>query len=117
MFIDFKERRSEKEKHLPPIHTPTGDRTHNLGTCPNRELNLRPFGVQDNAPTNGATRPGPSYVTRYNLLCQILIKDFVIDLGASDQQVTSKGIIHLKQKQNQPSSLTTTKTRRERETR
>ena len=31
------------------------ERTHNLGMCPDKELNLQPSGVQDDAPTNWAT--------------------------------------------------------------
>lgn len=30
---------------MPLIHTPPGNRTHNLGTCPNQESNLKPFGL------------------------------------------------------------------------
>ena len=30
---------------LPPVCTPTGDGTHNLGMCPDPELNPQPFGV------------------------------------------------------------------------
>lgn len=32
--------------YRPPIHAPTGDRTQNLGTCPDLELNLQD-GVQE----------------------------------------------------------------------
>ena len=48
MFIDFRER--EGEKHS------------SVASCvlPSRESNLQSFfGVQDNAPANGAIRPGP----------------------------------------------------------
>lgn len=46
-FTDFREREREKETHqcmketngLPPICSPTGDRTQNLGMCPNQESN------------------------------------------------------------------------------
>ena len=34
------------------ICTPTGDQTCNLGMCPGWELNLQPFGLYDNTPTN-----------------------------------------------------------------
>ena len=57
-FIDFyTERETEGEKGreismserninwLPPVCTPTGDQTHNLGMCPDWGLNLQPFGV------------------------------------------------------------------------
>ena len=37
---------------LPPVYTLTGDRTCNLGLCPDRGSNSQPFGVRDNAPTN-----------------------------------------------------------------
>lgn len=41
-----------REKHWSPtICAPTGDRTHNLGLGPHRELNLQPGGVWDDAPT------------------------------------------------------------------
>ena len=39
---------------LPPIFNPTGDQTHNLGRYLDQELNLKAFGLQDNAPTNWA---------------------------------------------------------------
>ena len=64
MFIDFRERVSgeKREKHrweretsvwerhihqLPPVRSLTRDQTHNLAVCPDQELNLHPFGVQD----------------------------------------------------------------------
>ena len=31
---------------------PTGDKTNNLGMCPDWELNLQSFGLWDDAPTN-----------------------------------------------------------------
>lgn len=37
---------------LPLIHAPTGDSTHNLGVCLNREQNRQTFGNQDDTPTN-----------------------------------------------------------------
>ena len=43
-----------KEKHpwLLVIGAPTGDRTSNLGMCPDRESNPQPFGLQsDTQPT------------------------------------------------------------------
>ena len=43
---------------LPPIHALTGDRTHILGMCPDRESNLQPFTVRNNAATKWATWPG-----------------------------------------------------------
>lgn len=57
----FRERGRERERDidwLSPMHTPTGDRTHNLGMCPEGESNLPPFGVWDDVPTNWATWPG-----------------------------------------------------------
>ena len=43
---------------LPPKCSTTRDRTHNLGMCPEREMNLQSFCVRDNIPTNWA--PGQS---------------------------------------------------------
>ena len=53
MLIGFLERgrHREREKHqgeretdwLPFVRAPTGNRTHNLGICPDRELNLQSF--------------------------------------------------------------------------
>ena len=34
------------------IHTQSGHQTCSLGMCPDWELNLQPFGLQDNAPIN-----------------------------------------------------------------
>ena len=54
MCIDFREG-EEGERNigqLSPVHAPTGDRTCNLGVCPDQESNLPPFGVWDDAPTN-----------------------------------------------------------------
>ena len=70
MFIYFSERGrcggGQKKKSmwernsnlLPPIHTPTKDQTHSLGMCPDWDLNPQPLGVQDDAPTNWASRLG-----------------------------------------------------------
>ena len=46
---------------LPPTCAWTGDWTCNSGMCPDRELNLQPFGVLDDAPTNWATGQGISW--------------------------------------------------------
>ena len=45
------------QKHLTAASRmpPAGDQTHNPGMYPDRELNPRPFGLQDDAPTNRAT--------------------------------------------------------------
>ena len=55
MLIDFRERRRERAREretlmwerningLPPVHTPTGDQTSNLGMCPDQELNPQCF--------------------------------------------------------------------------
>ena len=59
MLIDERERIVRNIDWLLPIHTLTGDQTHNLGTCPDQESNLQPLGVRDDAPVNGATWPGP----------------------------------------------------------
>ena len=50
-------RERERERHqninrLPPICAPTGDRTSNLGMCPNQESNLHCCGIQENTPTS-----------------------------------------------------------------
>ena len=37
---------------LPPVCTPTGDHTCNLGMCPDRESNLQRFGISNDTPTN-----------------------------------------------------------------
>ena len=55
---------------MPPTHTLTGDRTHNLGMCPDLELSPQPFGVQDDVPTNLATRPGPQWL-HFNLMASL----------------------------------------------
>ena len=48
-----------REKHqLSFICTPTGDHIHNLGMCPDGELNLLPFSVQEDAATNRAIPAG-----------------------------------------------------------
>ena len=64
MLIDFREREREeigrekksdvREKHqLVVSHTcPDRDQTYNLGMCPDRDLNLQPFGLWDDAPSN-----------------------------------------------------------------
>ena len=48
----------EKVDWLNPIHTPTRDWTNNLGMCPDQELNLYPFDIQDDAPTSWIAHPG-----------------------------------------------------------
>lgn len=53
-FIDFR----EGNDWLSPKPTLTRDWTHNLGMCPDLELNPQPFGVPDNASTH--TSQGPS---------------------------------------------------------
>ena len=47
-----KHRYERKICSLSPMCTPTRDRTHNLGMCPDQESNSQPFGVWDNAPKN-----------------------------------------------------------------
>lgn len=37
----------EKHGWLPPKCTQIGDETHNLGMCPNHELDQQSFGVRD----------------------------------------------------------------------
>ena len=58
LFLERERDKSMRERNidqLPLIGSPTGDRTHNLGMCPDRELNLQHFGLQDDAPTHWAT--------------------------------------------------------------
>ena len=60
-----KERKNDvREKHLPLICTPNGDRNWNLGTLPDQESNPRPFGVWNDALINLATlarAPSPAF--------------------------------------------------------
>ena len=42
----------ENIKWLPPIHAPTRDQTHNLGTWADWGSSPCPFGSRDNAPTH-----------------------------------------------------------------
>ena len=54
---DFREGKGGREKGRETsigclLRNPTGDQTHNLGMCPDTELNLQPFGPWDDAPTN-----------------------------------------------------------------
>ena len=51
----------EKHRSVVSCTPPTGDQTHNLSKCPNRELNSHPVGVQDDAPTTWAAMPGLFY--------------------------------------------------------
>ena len=50
---DFRERETSTQERnidqLPPVCALTGDRTHNLGMCPDLGLPLQPFGAWDNA--------------------------------------------------------------------
>ena len=73
---------------LPPIHTLTRDQTHNLGMCPDWELNPQPSGLQDGAPTNWDTSQGccPTYLWMHWLLpvCA-LTRDQTLNLGVSKQ--------------------------------
>ena len=60
-----RERERERERNmderntnqLPPIHTPTGDGTRNLGMYPDQESNPQHVGALDDVPTNWATQP------------------------------------------------------------
>ena len=48
----------ERERNLNQLSivgAPMGNQTHNLGMCPDQDLNLRPFGVWDDGPTKLAT--------------------------------------------------------------
>ena len=61
-----REREKERERdldvrnfdQLPPVYVLTGDWTHNLGMCPDWELNPQSFSEWDNTPTNWPTQPG-----------------------------------------------------------
>ena len=80
MFIDLKEKggggekererereRERWEKHwLVASHThPNQGSTLSIGMCPDQGLNLQPFGVQDDTPTNWAIWPRrePIFIT------------------------------------------------------
>ena len=64
MFIDFRERKGERERErvtmmqernidpLLPVCTLARDQTLNLGMCPDQGSNLQPFGVWDSAATS-----------------------------------------------------------------
>ena len=60
---------------LPPICSPPGNSTHDIGMCLDQELNLKPFGVWDHAPTNWATMAGASISFFYFL--QEYFKDWI----------------------------------------
>ena len=47
---EIERKRKRNIYQLLPICALTGDRTYNLGMCPDQELNLQPFGVQDDTP-------------------------------------------------------------------
>ena len=51
---------------------PTGDLAHNPGMCPDWELNLQPFGPQDDAQPTKSHWPGPLYTINIeqNLACR-----------------------------------------------
>ena len=59
LFIAFRQRRRKRkrEKHQSIFSgvRPDWNQTIYLGMCPDQELNLQPFGVQDNSPTNQVT--------------------------------------------------------------
>ena len=64
MLTDFRERGREWEREkerqrsiyqLSLVHSPAGDRTCNLGLCPNQESNLWSFDLREDTPTNQAT--------------------------------------------------------------
>ena len=111
MFIDFRERGSgeKREKHrweretsvwerhihqLPPVRSLTRDQTHNLAVCPDQELNLHPFGVQDDAPTNWAPQPGSCILKRNiwnrnkpnDLLKNYLLSTLILKIWFPNQQ-------------------------------
>ena len=60
----------EGEKHQCVVASympPAGDLAHNPGMCPNRELNLQPFGLQDDAQPVEPYRPGQSCYLFFSL--------------------------------------------------
>ena len=50
MLIDLREGKRNINR-LPLVRAPIGDQTCNLGMYPDGELNPRPFGLQDDAPS------------------------------------------------------------------
>ena len=93
MFIDFRDeggerdRQTEKETSvweinidwLSPVFSLTGYWTYNLRMCPDLELNLQPFGVENSAPTNWATQPGLafSFKAEYLHVPPILLQAYI----------------------------------------
>ena len=71
-----RERKGERETTVqernigrsPPIYAQTGDQTHNLGMCPDRELNLQPSGywmtLQPTEPSRQGGFLPSSFLTR-----------------------------------------------------
>lgn len=51
---------------LPLTQTLTGDRTGNLGVCPDEEWNLQPFSLQDGAPTHWRSTSRPGLLLTFN---------------------------------------------------
>ena len=60
MFIDLRERERERERHqlVATCKHPNWESNPPLDSFPDWELNLQPFGVWDDAPTNSATGQG-----------------------------------------------------------
>ena len=61
MLVEFRERRREGEregeKHQLVASHMCPKQGYNLGICPDWELNLQSFGLQDDTPTSWATPP------------------------------------------------------------
>ena len=77
MPIDFfkgekggREREERNIVYLPLICAPTGDQTRNLGTRPDQESKLQPFGLQDNAPISSATLARSEHNLKYACLAK-----------------------------------------------
>lgn len=58
------------------MHPDQGYQTHNLGTCPSRELNPQSSGGGEDSPSNWATRPGPNLI----FYQQIKLKNLSLNL-------------------------------------
>ena len=66
--------------HLPPVCTPTGDPTRNLGMCPDWELNSWLFGAQDKFKPTEPHQPGqdPVFLQKVLLLLFLLPVTFLL---------------------------------------
>ena len=89
----FREREGERgretstwERNIDQVHTictPTSDRTHYLGMCPDQKSNLRPFDLWDSAPTNWATQVRASlfwYYTKIYLRQNVVLNKCLFNI-------------------------------------